>query len=832
MRIPAAPNTRAAAPNAPGYAAPQIAEPRNATPAIVGDLGQSLTTLGAGLARQGEQDQEVARQERARAEAAAARAQARIDSAMARETDAALGDKLREVLHAPDGYLNTLGLLAVQGRQKALDAVEAARRDLAERLMTPEQRQAFDLMAADRLLSAQTAVDNHYARQAHVYEMAGATARTQSLAADMTTAQLSGDVAGFERARDDLFGRNNTAGELQRVFTLSGTHPDDAKLIRQKTMDSVYGSILGQLVDAGRLTEANDLLKAHPLSEGVTSTMKGRIGAAVVADRAQKLAEFAGADGADILTQVDRMEQWHREMPDSFPIEIFDDAVKRAEARDALKQKAMERIAAQADKAETRRKADATKVWEGVTERVRLANGVLSEPDQAELVRTGQLDKFRLFQRDGGLYKLDSFGTDLLAKTGKELREDYRSEEALAEAARWHLSPSDFLTVMKSYRAGGAAVPDAISKQLVVESFRSINGLPDSTPIVEGSGTRSPATVAQFNRWSAAVEQRAESLKTNDAENLQPSHYRAAIEQLRKEGWFTSKAAAEKGDITENFKTAALVGEAELKGVTAFVVGPDGQTYEANLTNMDPRSKEDGGGGTYLQSIDRWINEEANKSLPGKPSGFVKDPYSGTLYRAEDIPRNVAIYWAYKLEEQVNRTQKTVATIAPSIEQVNYNEEHATLRKAHEAEVKGMLADAAARVLQAHSNTLRLTAAERAAPETIAPWLREEALHFLLGEPTSIAIERGRWQDERFQRRWSAYGLTADDVRTILGVPAQAPAAKEQQLLELARKIRDQGGKPTAEDEAKLKELQTPEPPLPDIVTGKASVLNRGPGGQ
>jgi hypothetical protein len=67
--------------------------------------------------------------------------QREVDEAQAKEFDNQFAEALRATLHDPEGgYLNAIGKDAVFGRQKAVEAIQATRKQIEDGITMPGQK--------------------------------------------------------------------------------------------------------------------------------------------------------------------------------------------------------------------------------------------------------------------------------------------------------------------------------------------------------------------------------------------------------------------------------------------------------------------------------------------------------------------------------------------------------------------------------------------------------------------------------------------------------------------------------------------------------------------
>ena len=141
-----------------------------------------------------------------------------IDDAKVRESDSLLADYTAEALANRDtGYKFKIGKAALNSYQSTIDGYNARRRDIEATLTNDVQRKMFAQQADRRTNSFLTDVNEHYVKQAKVFDSATTSARISSKQRDAVTYRDDP-----ERLNQLLRGQDSITSEVARLAELNG----------------------------------------------------------------------------------------------------------------------------------------------------------------------------------------------------------------------------------------------------------------------------------------------------------------------------------------------------------------------------------------------------------------------------------------------------------------------------------------------------------------------------------------------------------------------------------------------------------------------------------
>ena len=186
--------------------------------------------------------------------------QREVDEAQAKEFDNQFAEALRATLHDPEGgYLNAIGKDAVFGRQKAVEAIQATRKQIEDGITMPGQKSLWGPVADRRMQAALMQIDDHAARQIKVYNEGQTVARVKSAGADMQA-----NWAGWKDPQGRYTEAKKTAeGEFAALAKLRGYSPEQQAQGLSETMAGFHVDIVRQMVSLGQNAQAKDYLAVH-----------------------------------------------------------------------------------------------------------------------------------------------------------------------------------------------------------------------------------------------------------------------------------------------------------------------------------------------------------------------------------------------------------------------------------------------------------------------------------------------------------------------------------------------------------------------------------------
>lgn len=175
---------------------PSIEPMRNFAPEQIQKLGEGISRAGQG----------------------AIIIQNHIDDAKVRESDSLLADYTAEALaNRETGYKFKIGKAALNSYQSTIDGYNARRRDIEATLTNDVQRKMFAQQADRRTNSFLTDVNEHYVKQAKVFDSATTSARISSKQRDAVTYRDDP-----ERLNQLLRGQDSITSEVARLAELNG----------------------------------------------------------------------------------------------------------------------------------------------------------------------------------------------------------------------------------------------------------------------------------------------------------------------------------------------------------------------------------------------------------------------------------------------------------------------------------------------------------------------------------------------------------------------------------------------------------------------------------
>lgn len=175
---------------------PSIEPMRNFAPEQMQKLGEGISRAGQG----------------------AIMIQNHIDDAKVRESDSLLADYTAEALaNRETGYKFKIGKAALNSYQSTIDGYNARRRDIEATLTNDVQRKMFAQQADRRTNSFLTDVNEHYVKQAKVFDSATTSARISSKQRDAVTYRDDP-----ERLNQLLRGQDSITSEVARLAELNG----------------------------------------------------------------------------------------------------------------------------------------------------------------------------------------------------------------------------------------------------------------------------------------------------------------------------------------------------------------------------------------------------------------------------------------------------------------------------------------------------------------------------------------------------------------------------------------------------------------------------------
>lgn len=196
--------------------------------------GPQAVSLGRSFARLGAKQVRVAE-----------KLQDRVDDAWTKEQLAHLSNGYREILTSPDGYLNSQGREAVDGREDLVKALDEKRAALLGGAQNSTQREMFSQQAERDYQRALEMVDGHYVKQSRAWELAGSKARAQAKGLELVDTWFTTAPETFADAEDEYFG---DGGMLDDLFGQQNMHPDQVAGLKREAQDDVYAAIVGRLL--------------------------------------------------------------------------------------------------------------------------------------------------------------------------------------------------------------------------------------------------------------------------------------------------------------------------------------------------------------------------------------------------------------------------------------------------------------------------------------------------------------------------------------------------------------------------------------------------------
>lgn len=214
---------------------PSIEPMRNFAPEQMQKLGEGISRAGQG----------------------AIMIQNHIDDAKVRESDSLLADYTAEALaNRETGYKFKIGKAALNSYQSTIDGYNARRRDIEATLTNDVQRKMFAQQADRRTNSFLTDVNEHYVKQAKVFDSATTSARISSKQRDAVTYRDDP-----ERLNQLLRGQDSITSEVARLAELNGMPTvGEGSEIYQDTVRSklaeVHSSIITSYLAEDRVEDA------------------------------------------------------------------------------------------------------------------------------------------------------------------------------------------------------------------------------------------------------------------------------------------------------------------------------------------------------------------------------------------------------------------------------------------------------------------------------------------------------------------------------------------------------------------------------------------------
>lgn len=442
---------------------------------------------------------------------------ARIDNAAAKEADARLAEAYRQQLESPEGYLNTAGKASIEGRQAAIDQLEATRREIAGELTSPRQREMFSRVSDARRRGAHSAIDKHFIEETRTHEIAGSKARVDMLGQDIVDAKFNGTEADYRQKADALFGDN---GELGTWLRLQGVHPDQAELMRRKAQDEVYGTIVNRMLrdgedKPGAAIEAAEFLKTAPVTDGLRARLQEDVQEAGVQEQAFQLKRFLGGKmPGDLMGQLDTLDQ----LVESKDITL--------DVRDA----AAQRLRGEYSVRRTQRAVDgANALSEATTWQQLNPNKPLPKRMQRALSTSGKAAEFELWKRQGNQFVTTAEGlSHMLTVSDSELLR-YNDPKEVENAFRYKLGNRHLeYTILRWHKLKGKSLSqkDAVTLELGKQELQFLRRQDSVAKLLEDTDGKKlsqrldgfhEAVVAEINRLARGNKDAVNMALRNEA---------------------------------------------------------------------------------------------------------------------------------------------------------------------------------------------------------------------------------------------------------------------------------------------------------------------------
>lgn len=243
--------------------------------------------------------------------------QSDIDTASAKDADAALAEYDRTALHAPEGgYLTLLGKAAVDTRPQMVKDREAKVREVENSLQNDVQKALFRRAAQARTQSFLNTADGHAANQARAWYIDSTTLRANSASTDAQNNALGwNDPASPFQTSKVLF-----VSEIAKLGELKGfaIGSEENKLYVQNEMTKFNAGILDKLTSSdATIPQAKEYYAAMEKAGQGNATIKAGLDKAV-----------ANYDGRMAGDAVFREKMAGVGINDAVPIEAMNSAIE------------------------------------------------------------------------------------------------------------------------------------------------------------------------------------------------------------------------------------------------------------------------------------------------------------------------------------------------------------------------------------------------------------------------------------------------------------------------------------------------------------------------
>ena len=261
----------------------------------------------------------------------AMRVQNEVDSANIKRHDNILADEIERIMRDPkSGYLNQVGKVAVDNRQAAFDALAKKQKDIEKGLQNPLQRQIWGENAQKRIRQATSDANEHYTKQAKVWEIGESQVRGSNFVRDMERNATRTDpegVAAYSVAKKGLL------GEADRISELSG-HPIGSAQYNETRLQATtnaHSTIIRGMADQNPQKAQEHLDAASAAGEiapEVAADLKKLVQGATENDQAQQLASSPEIAGKSLQEKVDHIQSLYA-AKDGIPVGVRDNAIAR-----------------------------------------------------------------------------------------------------------------------------------------------------------------------------------------------------------------------------------------------------------------------------------------------------------------------------------------------------------------------------------------------------------------------------------------------------------------------------------------------------------------------
>jgi hypothetical protein len=238
----------------------------------------------------------------------AMRVQNEVDSANIKRHDNILADEIERIMRDPkSGYLNQVGKVAVDNRQVAFDALAKKQKDIEKGLQNPLQRQIWGENAQKRIRQATSDANEHYTKQAKVWEIGESQVRAGNFVRDMQRTALRTDSEGIKEYDD---AKRWLKGEADRISELSG-HPIGSAQYNETRLQATtnaHSSIIRGMADQNPQKAQEHLDAASAAGEiapEVAADLKKLVQGATEDDMAQQLAMMPQMAKASLQEKVE-----------------------------------------------------------------------------------------------------------------------------------------------------------------------------------------------------------------------------------------------------------------------------------------------------------------------------------------------------------------------------------------------------------------------------------------------------------------------------------------------------------------------------------------------